>query len=109
MYRQRARDKKFQTFCRTDGLIPAVHTDSAPSYHGYGCDSKIDYILAHRDSCLLHGLKIEDIRMTAHLCKDENPYIISTHDALCFEINFDVTNNDDQVVNNSRVEAVEIV
>ena len=28
---------------------------------------------------------------------------------LCFEINFDVTNNDDQVVSNSGVEAVDIV
>ena len=68
LYRQTVRDKKFQTFCQTDGLVTATHTNSSPSYHGYnGSVSKIDYILAHKDSCLAHGIQIEDIRITAHI------------------------------------------
>ena len=53
---------------------------------------------------MLHGLKIEDNRITAHICKDENPYIISTHDALCFEVTFVAAN--DEVENILEVESV---
>ena len=34
--------------------------------------------------------------MTTHICTDENTFIISTHDGLCFEITFD-TNDDEHV------------
>ena len=59
LHRETNRDKKFKKFCQKDGLIPATNTDDNPSYHGYnGCVSRIDYILAHRDSCLGYGIKI---------------------------------------------------
>ena len=69
LYRQTKRDKKFQKFCQTDGLTPAVNTDSIPSYHGYnGCESKIDYVLVHEDSCVTQGVSIEDVIITKQIC-----------------------------------------
>jgi hypothetical protein len=110
LYRETSRDKKLQTFCQTDGLVPAVHTDSQPSYHGYnGSVSKIDYILAHTDSCIAHGLYIEDIKMTAHICKDENPYVISTHDALCFETTYQTENIEKHAGAELQVQSVGLV
>ena len=38
------------------------------------------------DSCLSFGLKQDDIRIVKHICKDDNEHIMSTHDALVFEI-----------------------
>ena len=70
-----------------DGLLTATNTDDTPSYHGYnGCTSKIDYILAHKDSCFAFGIQIEDIKIISHICKETDPSIISTHDAFYFEV-----------------------
>ena len=89
LYRTTARDKKFQTFCHTAGIFPADQTNDTPSYHGYnGTVSKIDYVFAHRDSCLMFGIKTEDVRIITQLCKEEVPFIISTHDPIYFEVRF---------------------
>ena len=89
LYRENKRDKKFQKFCQTDGLIPAVNTDEKPSYHGYnGSVSKIDYVLAHEESCSAHGLQVETLKIIAHICKEDDPSIISTHDVFCFEVKY---------------------
>ena len=77
-----------------DGLTPAVNTDSAPSYHGYnGSASKIDYVLVHKDSCVTHGVSIEDVIITKQICKENDPSIISTHDAFCFEVKYRAPDN----------------
>ena len=71
LYRGTKRDKKFQSFCQADGLIPAIGTDSTPSYHGYnGSVSKIDYVLAHRDSFEANGVRIEDVKVVKQICKE---------------------------------------
>ena len=73
-----------------DGLIPAVGTDDIPSYHGYnGSVSKIDYVLVHKDSCLTHGIKTEDVKIVKQICKEDDPSIISTHDAFYFEVKYE--------------------
>ena len=49
---------------------------------------KIYYVLVHTDSCVTHGVSIEDVRITKHICKENDPSIISTHNAFCFEVNY---------------------
>ena len=87
LHRNNPADKKFQKFCHTQGLAPAEGTTDIPSYHGYNnTTSRIDYVLLHVDSCLSFGLKQDDIRIVKHICKDDNEHIMSTDDALVFEI-----------------------
>ena len=110
LYRNTTRDKKFQSFCKTQGIFPANQTNNSPSYHGYnGSVSKIDYILVHRDYCLVHGIQIEDVRIIKQICIEENPYIISTHDALYFEVKYDVKTVNEENENVLACEAVEVV
>ena len=104
LYRQNKRDKKFQKFCQLDGLTPAVNTDDIPSYHGYnGTVSKIDYVLAHTDSCATHGVQVTNVRITSHVCKEDDPSIISTHDVLCFEVEYSAP----IIIDNPRTEVCE--
>ena len=71
LHRNTARDNKFQTFCHKHGVFPAARTNSSPSYHGYnGSESKIDYILAHEDSCSVHGIKIKEVKIISQICKN---------------------------------------
>ena len=87
LHRNNPGDKKFQKFCHTEGLAPAEGTTAIPTYHGYNSTtSRIDYVLLHVDSCLSFGLKQDDIRIVKHICKDDNEHIMSTDDALVFEI-----------------------
>ena len=69
------------------GLIPAQGNTDVPTYHGYnGSESRIDYVMLHKDSCISFGLKPVYVKILKHICKDDNPDILSTHDALLFEI-----------------------
>ena len=87
LHRNNPADKKFQKFCDTEGLTPVEGTTGIATYHGYNnTTSRIDYVLMHSDSCLSFGLKHEDIKIVKHLCKDDHEHILSTHDALMFEI-----------------------
>ena len=87
LFRKSSTDKKFQQFCSEMGLLPAEGSTDQPTYHGYnGSTSRIDYVLLHRDSCTSFGLKTENVNILNHICKDDNSDIISTHDALYFEI-----------------------
>ena len=109
LHRNTARDKKFQTFCHNNRIFPAAQTNSSPSYHGYnGSVSKIDYILAHADSCSVHGIKIEEVKIIKQICKEENPFIISTHDAIYFEVKYLFNNNSEQFKDNLECESVEL-
>jgi hypothetical protein len=68
-------------------LTPAEGPTDIPTYHGYNnTASRIDYVLMHGDSCRSFGLKQSDIRIVKHICKEEFTLILSTHDALLFEI-----------------------
>ena len=87
LFRTNQSDRKFQKFCHTQGLTPAQCTTDIPTYHGYNnTTSRIDYVLWHSDSCSSFGLKHEDIRIVKHICKENFPHILSTHDALLFKI-----------------------
>ena len=87
LHRNNVSDRKFQKFCHTEGLEPVEGTTDIPTYHGYNnTTSRIDYVLIHVDSCLSFGLKHSDIRIVKHICKDDHEHIMSTHDALLFEI-----------------------
>ena len=87
LFRTNQSDRKFQKFCDTQGLTPAQGTTDVPAYHGYNnTASRIDYVLLHTDSCTTFGLKLSDIRILEHICKDDNEHILSTHDALLFGI-----------------------
>ena len=109
LYRSSARDRKFQTFCQTAGLITATRTDNKPSYHGYnGSTSKIDYVFAHRDSCLMHGVNVDDVRIIGQICKEEDATIISTHDPIVFEVRY-ITGDLSKQEQSVEHEAVEIV
>ena len=70
--------------------------------------SKIDYILAHADSCSVHGIKIEEVKIIKQICKEENPFIISTHDAIYFEVKYLFKNNSEQFKDNLECESVEL-
>ena len=76
LYRSTARDEKFKKFCLTAGLITAQQTNEEPSYHGYnGTTSRIGYVLAHRDSFLMHGLKAENVKIVKLICKEKDHYL----------------------------------
>ena len=47
--------------------------------------------------------------MTAHICKDKNPYAISTHDALCFEITYNTENIEKQAGAEPLVQSLSII
>ena len=109
LYRNTARDRKFQTFCQTVGITTAAQTNETPSYHGYnGTISKIDYVFAHRDSCSIHGIKIEDVRIIVQLCKEEDPVIISTHDPLYFEVKYNAEVLSGEVSNVLEYESIKV-
>ena len=93
LFRKSSNDKKFQQFCSEMGLLPAEGSTDQPTYHGYnGSTSRIDYVLLHRDSCTSFGLKTENVNILNHICKDDNSDIISTHDAILFEVEYNVKN-----------------
>ena len=109
LHRNTTRDIKFKTFCRKNGIFPASFTNSSPSYHGYnGSVSKIDYVLAHEDSCSIHGIKINEVKIISQICKEENPYIISTHDAIYFEVKYYFNEETVQSNNTPECESVEL-
>ena len=110
LYRSTTRDRKFKTFCQTAGMLTATQTNNTPSYHGYnGTTSKIDYVFAHRDSCLMHGIKVEDVRIIEQICKEEDPTIISTHDPIFFEVRYITGAASKQEETDVENEAVDIV
>ena len=87
LFRNNQGDKKFQSFCKSAGLSPAVGTNEEPTYHGYnGSTSRIVYVLMHEESCQLFGVKEDDLKIKFHVCKEDNISIISTHDAIYFEL-----------------------
>ena len=45
-----------------------------------------EILLSHGDSCSSFGLKPSDIRILEHSCNEDVPHILSTNDALLFEI-----------------------
>ena len=91
LFRKNPQDLKFQQFCKTHGLKTANGTDDLPSYHGYNqSTSRIDFILLHSDSCSTFGVSAKDVQITSHICKENNPHIISTHDAFLFEISIPI-------------------
>ena len=47
--------------------------------------------------------------MIEHVCKDQFPFIISTHDAFCFAVSFAVPNKDEQADKNLDFKSVEIL
>ena len=84
LFRTNQSDRKFQKFCDTQGLTPAQGTTDVPTYHGYNnTASRIDYVLLHTDSCTTFGLKLSDIRILEHICKDDNEHICQ-HMMLCY-------------------------
>ena len=92
LFRNNPGDLKFQKFCKTVGLQPATNTKQVPTYHGYnGSTSQIDYILMHKESCMMLGIKEDDLRIISQVCKDDDPTILSTHDAIYFELNISVS------------------
>ena len=109
LHRNTTRDIKFKTFCRKNGIFPASFTNSSPSYHGYnGSVSKKDYVLAHEDSCSINGIKINEVKIISQICKEENPYIISTHDAIYFEVKYYFNEETVQSNNTPECESVEL-
>ena len=91
LYRKNNGDIKFQHFCKSVGLIPAAGTSSVPSYHGYnGSTSKIDYVMLHKNSGRQFGVCENNVRISFQVCKEENTDIISTHDAIYFELDIPV-------------------
>ena len=40
----------------------------------------------HQESCNLFGIKQDDLKVILHVCKEDNIDIISTHDAIYFEL-----------------------
>ena len=94
LFRNNQGDKKFQSFCKNSGLNPASGTTSNPSYHGYnGSTSKIDYVMMHTESCRLFGVGKDNLRKISQVCKEEDISIISTHDAIFFELEIRVTHS----------------
>ena len=86
-FRNNPGDRKFQNFCQTVGLLPAPGTNQNASYHGYnGSSNKIDYVMMHRASCLSFGIKEDNLFLITQLFTEEDPSIISTHDAIVFEL-----------------------
>ena len=47
--------------------------------------------MMHRESCALFGIKEEDLVIVNQICKEEDPTIISTHDAIQFQLTFPAT------------------
>ena len=92
LFRNNPGDLKFQKFCKIIGLQPAANTKQVPTYHGYnGSTSQIDYILMHKESCMMFGIKEDDLKIIKQVCKDDDPTILSTHDAIYFELNISVS------------------
>jgi hypothetical protein len=42
--------------------------------------------MMHRASCLAFGIQENDLRIITQVCKEEDSSIISTHDAIFFEL-----------------------
>ena len=87
LFRNNQGDAKFQSFCKIAGLFTAAGTTQLPTYHGYnGSESTIDYVLMHKESCETFGIREGDLKISRHLCKEDDPTIVSTHDIICFEL-----------------------
>ena len=44
--------------------------------------------MIHKDSCQAQGIDIKDVRIVKQICKEDDPTIISTHDAVYFEVKY---------------------
>ena len=44
--------------------------------------------MIHKDSCQSQGIDIKDVRIVKQICKEDDPTIISTHDAVYFEVKY---------------------
>jgi hypothetical protein len=80
-------DINFQNFCSVSVLVQAVGTSDVPTYHGYNKSvSRIEYVMMHKESSSIFGIREEDLSIISQVCKEDNPSIISNHDVINFKL-----------------------